>query len=201
MTEDEASAWIEARYGIDARDRLAIFAALVIAENERQNLIAPSTIEAIWSRHIVDSAQLAPLAQPGLWIDVGTGGGFPGMVIALIRPEPMMMVEPRKRRAAFLEDCATELALTNVRVMARNIERIDELATTISARAVASIEKLLQIAAGCAKEGTRWLLPRGRLSEDDLAFLRRHWRGAFHVEQSLTDPGSAILVLDGQPRR
>ena len=201
MTEDEAKAWIDIRYGAAFVDRLATFVAMVVAENDAQNLIAPSTIPAIWVRHVVDSVQLAPLGQAGVWIDIGTGGGFPGIVIGLLRDDPIILVEPRKRRAAFLAICAEQLGLANVRTAATTIEHITDRADVISARAVASVEKLLQIAAGCANRETRWLLPRGRLAEADVVELKRRWHGVFHVEQSLTDMQSSILVIDGLARR
>ena len=196
MTESEARDWIGLRFGDAAVERVAAFASMVVAENERQNLIAPSTVNAIWTRHIVDSAQLVAHGKSGLWIDVGTGGGFPGMIVALLRPEPLLMVEPRRRRAAFLGSCVQALGLSNARVLGAAIEKIEEAATTISARAVASIEKLLQIASGCARGDTRWLLPRGKVDEHDLAFVRRCWQGVFHVEQSVTDEASSIIILD-----
>lgn len=201
MTEEEARAIVEARFGQSAADRIAALLALVIEENQRQNLIAPSTIATIWSRHALDSAQLQPLGREGMWIDVGTGGGFPGLVIALLRASPVLLVEPRRRRAEFLEKCIDTLGLVHVRVIAARIERVTEPASTISARAVSSIEKLLHMAAGCAKGDTRWLLPRGRFGERDIVELERDWRGVFHVEQSLTAPASSILVLDKVRRR
>lgn len=197
MTEQEARDWIASRHGPAAEARVGAFLELLIAENQHQNLVAPSTIPMIWARHVVDSAQLARLGRPGLWVDIGTGGGFPGMIVALLRPEPLLMVEPRARRAAFLAQCVAILGLIHARVVSAKVETVRDTAATISARAVAPVEKLLRMAAGCAKEGTRWLLPRGRLTAADLAFLQRNWRGAFHVEQSLTDPASSILVLEG----
>lgn len=201
MIEEEARNWIAARFGTAAEARVATFLEMVIAENGRQNLIAPSTVATIWARHAVDSAQLMSLGQAGSWIDIGTGGGFPGMIVALLRSDPVLMVEPRTRRAAFLQQCVDSLGLAHAQAAASKVESIGAIASTISARAVAPVEKLLRMASSCAKEDTRWLLPRGRLGEADLAFVRHHWRGAFHVEQSLTDQGSSILVLDGAPAR
>lgn len=201
MTEDEVRSWIEAHYGAIATDRLAAFVAVVIAENDSQNLIAPSTIGVIWSRHVMDSAQLVPWGRRGLWIDIGTGGGFPGIVVALLCNDPIMLVEPRKRRASFLEHCACTLGLKHVSVVATTIEKVVNRADTISARAVAPVEKLLQIGAGCAKKDTRWLLPRGRVTEAELVDLKMRWDGVFHVKQSVTDPTSSILMLDGVKRR
>lgn len=199
MTEDEARAEISHRVGEEATARIADFLAMVVVENGVQNLIAPSTIEAIWSRHALDSVQLVKFAhnRAGLWIDVGTGGGFPGMVVALARPEPMLLVEPRRRRADFLRASAETLGLDHVTVRQTKIEAIvNAKAAIISARAVASVENLLHAGHRCATSETRWLLPRGRIDPAELAMLQNR-RTMFHVEHSITDPESAILVIDG----
>jgi 16S rRNA (guanine527-N7)-methyltransferase len=202
VTEEDAQQWIATRYGEQAQalDRLV---QLVRAENDVQNLIAPSTVSQIWSRHIVDSAQLLAWGGPlGLWIDIGTGGGFPGLVIAILRPEPTLLIEPRKRRAEFLLQAADQLGLgDHVSVMASKVEHVTDHAAIISARAVAPVEKLLQAAQPCATTATRWLLPRGRIATDEIAQLKRRWTGVFHVEQSVTDPTSSILILDDVRRR
>lgn len=197
MTEDEARAWISARYGDAAVARLAAFLDLVVAENREQNLIAPSTIGSIWSRHAVDSAQLLRFDHGGLWIDIGTGGGFPGIIVALLRDDPVMMVEPRARRAAFLGSCIASLGIGNARAVSAKIERVaGEQPTMISARAVASIDGLITAAGHLAEQATRWVLPRGRSGAEDVEALRERWQGVFHVEQSIVDPMSTIAILD-----
>jgi len=169
-----------------------------VAEAPHQNLIAPSTIASIWTRHAVDSLQLVKFsANVDTWIDIGTGGGFPGLAVAIVAPVRMVLVEPRRRRADFLGLCIAKLGLGDrVQVQARKIENVTATAGIISARAVASVENLLHAAAHCSTKGTRWLLPRGRLDEDELAALHKHWRFMFHVEQSVTNPESSIVVLD-----
>ncbi len=199
MTEDEAKAWVAERFGDDATERLSAFLDMVVAEAPHQNLIAPSTIEAIWARHAVDSLQLVGIAgaAPSDWIDIGTGGGFPGLAVALVTPGPMVLVEPRRRRADFLSLCIARLGIGDrVTVEARKIESVKATAQIISARAVASLQNLLRAASHCATTDTRWLLPRGRLDQDELAALREQWRFMFHVEQSVTSPESSIVVLD-----
>lgn len=197
MTEQDARQWIIDQHGAERAERVERFLALVAEENEQQNLIAPSTIATIWERHALDSAQLLKLA-PGAkqWIDVGTGGGFPGMVVALLFDGKVALVEPRRRRADFLERAADACELTNVAVYATKIEQVDAIGDVISARAVASVEKLLQATAHCATPATRWILPRGRLDPDQLNSLRSNRRMMFHVEHSLTDSASSILVVE-----
>ena len=201
MTEDESRAWIIARFGHEATARIAALLEMVVAENSRQNLIAPSTIPQIWNRHALDSAQLVPIGREGTWLDIGSGAGFPGLVVALLRSGPMILAEPRRKRAEFLQSCVAALGLADVEVKAAKVETLATRADVISARAVAPVQNLLQAAARCAKEDTRWLLPRGRSARADLQDAKRDWRGVFHVEQSLTDSESAILVADRVSRR
>lgn len=199
MTEDDAKAWVAERFESEAVERLEAFVGMVVAETAHQNLIAPSTIESIWARHVVDSLQLIDMARPApsRWIDIGTGGGFPGLAVALVAPMPMVLVEPRRRRADFLSLCIARLGIGDrVTVEAKKIESVTGTAAVISARAVASLRNLLHAAAHCSTKDTQWLLPRGRLDEDELAALHQHWRFMFHVEQSVTSPESSIVVLD-----
>jgi len=198
MTNEEARDWIADRHGRERTDQIASFLQWVGEENERQNLIAPSTIAQIWSRHAMDSAQLLAFAPLGAttWLDIGTGGGFPGMVVALLFDGQVTMVEPRKRRADFLLACVERLSLRNAIVRAAKVEAVDGTFAIISARAVALVEKLLQAAAHCAKPDTRWILPRGRIEAAHLDYLRQDRTRLFHVEHSLTDPQSSILLVD-----
>ncbi|WP_254604991.1 16S rRNA (guanine(527)-N(7))-methyltransferase RsmG [Sphingomonas bacterium] len=175
--------------------RLEHFAKLVIAENDLQNLIARSTIGLIWSRHILDSVQLLALADATeQWLDIGTGGGFPGLAIAAVSMRPMTLAEPRRRRAEFLMFAAEQLGLPGVKVEQRKVEQVACNATTISARAVAPIEKLFASAAHCSTPSTRWLLLRGEEHEADVREAASQWNGVFHVKQSMSNPRAAIVL-------
>ncbi|AXJ95275.1 MULTISPECIES: 16S rRNA (guanine(527)-N(7))-methyltransferase RsmG [unclassified Sphingomonas] len=200
MTEDDARSWIATRFGEAKTACVAAFLDMVRIENGEQNLIAPSTVESIWVRHALDSAQLIDMAgkDDGRWLDIGTGGGFPGIVVAILFDGMVTMVEPRKRRVAFLQDCIARLDLARAQVMPAKVEQFEGQFDIISARAVASVEKLLQAAARCATARTCWVLPRGRIEPEQLESLRRNRQWMFHVKQSLTDAGSSILV--GEPK-
>lgn len=184
-------------------DRLHRISELVVAENDRQNLIATSTIDSIWPRHIVDSAQLLPLAPDAAsWCDIGSGAGFPGLVIAALRPTmPMQLVEPRRLRAEFLEKAVKELGLTNVQVAGAKAQAVAGRYDIISARAVAATGKILDWTRHLAHTGTRYLLLKGRSAKTELDEARRTWQGSFSLVPSLTDEESSILVIDGAKPR
>lgn len=205
MTEAEAQAWIADRFGIAGAAVMERFAAIVVAENARQNLIAPSTVADIWNRHIVDSAQLIGLADgapAGEWIDIGSGAGFPGLVIAALTERRVCLVEPRKRRAEFLLEVVNALGIADrTTVMCSRIEKISRPVALISARAVGPLTELFAWARGCSTPETRWILPKGRTAREEVAIAEQGWHGVFHVEHSLTDPESLIVLASGVSRR
>lgn len=205
MTEAEARQWIGARFGVSCETRLAAFAALVIEENGHQNLIAPSTVGQLWARHIVDSAQLVVLAgdHAGAWLDIGTGGGFPGLVVACLRAQPVTLCEPRRRRADFLAHAVERLRLAgHVRVARCRAEALrGECFSIVSARAVAALPALFDSARQVTDRGTLWLLPKGKSAREEVVAARKAWHGTFHVEHSLTQADSLIVVARGVARK
>lgn len=203
MTEADARAWIEARYGAAVLPRLEAYAALLLAANREQNLISKATEPVIWTRHLLDSAQLerfAPNARS--WLDVGSGAGLPGLVLAALKPTPILLVEPRRKRADFLSRAAAHLGLEHVRVAAKEINRTTgETFDAMTARAVAPLTTLLSSTVQLTKPSTIWVLPKGRTAREELARAEEAWQGVFHVEQSLTDDDARIIVATGvRPR-
>jgi 16S rRNA (guanine527-N7)-methyltransferase len=202
-SEEQARGWIGDVFAPTARqwERLDRFAAMLVEENERQNLIAGSTIPSLWVRHIADSAQLLALdpARDGLWVDLGSGPGLPGLVVAILSERPMLLVESRRRRCEFLRGVAANLDLTHVGVAELPLERVEtRAAATISARAFAPLDRLIALSTRFSTESTRWLLPKGRNAVKELALLPQPWQRMFHVEQSRTDAESRILVGEGR---
>lgn len=207
--DDAARRWIHIFcQGDEVRwQRLESFAEMLIAENEQQNLIAASTVPQIWVRHIADSAQLLLLdgekrasdEEASLWLDLGSGPGLPGLVIAILSDRPVALVESRKRRCDFLRQVARNLALHNVEVIEQRLEHVPtQAAATISARAFAPLPKLINLSTRFSTDSTRWLLPKGRNATKELALLPKAWQRMFHVEQSRTDADSHILVGEGR---
>ncbi|MEH3045923.1 16S rRNA (guanine(527)-N(7))-methyltransferase RsmG [Sphingomonas adhaesiva] len=205
MTEEDAKGWIADRFGTAKVDLLQVYVDLLIAENARQNLVSASTLPAIWARHILDSAQLVPLADDAAarWCDVGSGPGLPGLVAAILRRQETWLVEPRARRAAFLRDTAEALGLTaSTYVIQSKVEALREASMgIISARAVAELSSLFGMCHHLTDERTRFILPKGQRGGEELAAVRNTWQGVFHVEQSVTDANSIIIIADGVTRR
>ena len=184
-------------------ERLERFAALLVEENQRQNLIASASVAELWTRHILDGAQLLGLAEEGegRWCDIGSGPGLPGMVIAILGSVPMTLNEPRKLRADFLRRTVTELQLPDVTVAECKVERLTGKFEFISARAVAPLDRLLAMACHLAHSETKWLLPKGEKAQSELDAARRAWQGEFRLVPSRTHPASAIVVAERVQRR
>lgn len=186
--------------GMEAK--LARLVQLVIEESARQNLISAASVAHIRERHIDDSLQLLPLCAPGPLLDIGSGAGFPGLVLACARDDATMLVEPRAKRATFLRDAALALDLPLVTVNACKVERVAAPPfATISARAVASLDRLFAMAGHLADPDTRWVLPKGRSAAAELAEARATWHGEFELIPSRGDPHAAIVVATGVRRR
>ncbi len=199
MTEDDARDYFHARFTATQVEKLDAFVTLLLSENQRQNLISPASCAAVWSRHIVDSAQLLSFAPAATrtWADIGSGPGLPGLVIAIIADVDVTLIEPRTRRVEFLHHATTTLALDNVQVHQAKAEAVTGRFDVVSARAVASLPVIVQISAHLRHRHTRLILPRGRNGATEVAQLSGKLRPMFHVEHSVTDPDSLIVIADG----
>lgn len=201
MISDEVQArkWV-ADLGIcddKAIERLKILIGELALENARQNLVSASSLSAVWQRHIADSAQLLTHVsrETRLWLDLGTGAGFPGLVAAILQPYcEVHLVESRKRRVEWLERITSQLEIKNICIHGKRLELVDSFkADAISARAFAALDKLLSLSARFSTSSTVWLLPKGRSAQHELDELKG-WRHTFHVERSLTDPDAGVIV-------
>ncbi|WOK35166.1 16S rRNA (guanine(527)-N(7))-methyltransferase RsmG [Sphingomonas sp. C3-2] len=207
MTEDEARAWLRDHLAVprETEERIEAFIAFLLEEGDKQNLISASTREHVWARHIVDSAQLVPKAKDapaGPWMDLGSGAGFPGLIVAALTDRPIVLVESRRKRVDFLGESAEILGVGDrVRVEGRRLETVERFdAAVISARAFAPLERLFALAERFSRPNTLWLLPKGRNAPSELEAASKTWQGVFHVEQSLTDADSSIIVARGVKR-
>ena len=201
-SEAAARAWLTDRLGADAQAmaRLGQLAAMLAEENQHQNLVARASLDQIWQRHIVDSAQLLHVSRgtsgTGNWLDLGTGAGFPGLVIAALQPSrTVTLVDSRRLRTEWLVRAAAAMELVSVKVVLARVEDLPSRPhAVISARAFAPLPRLLALSARFSTPQTLWLLPKGAKARHELAELDERWRHTFHVEQSLTDSAAGVLV-------
>jgi 16S rRNA (guanine527-N7)-methyltransferase len=184
-----------------SRETLGLLEAFVErlkAASQTQNLVAASTLDQVWERHVLDSAQLVrfePRAGAS-WVDIGSGAGFPGIVIAALAQGPMTLIEPRRLRAAFLQETVDALGLSGrVSVLPSKVENVGGRFDVITARAVAPLGRLLGLANHLAHSGTIWALPKGKNAKSELAEAQRSWQCGARSEASCTDPEANILVL------
>lgn len=185
-------------------DQIDLFTELLRAESARQNLVSAATLDRLWDRHILDSAQLARFEPRGgaSWLDIGSGAGLPGIIVALLVEGPVTLVEPRRLRAEFLERVVGTLGVAGrVRVIPTKVERVTGAFDVITARAVAPLPKLLEISSHLSTRKSLWVLPKGRSALVELAEAKRSWQGVFHVEPSITDVDSHIIVAREVKRR
>ena len=200
MTEEEARGWLGDHFDVprETWQRLEGFVALLLDAMTKQNLIAESTRDHVWARHIADSAQLLPLANEageGPWLDLGSGAGLPAIVVAILSDRPVIMLESRRKRIDFLNGVIDRLALAHASVWGGRVEMAPATdAAVISARAYAPLPRLFDSALHLSTDRTIWVLPKGRNAQNELEAAQLAWQGAFHVERSVTDPDSAIIV-------
>jgi 16S rRNA (guanine527-N7)-methyltransferase len=206
MTEEEARAALDVSR--ETLGRLDAFADLLRDESARQNLVSRASLEHLWERHILDSAQLLRFAPAGAtsWLDLGTGAGFPGLVVALLHPARVRLVEARRLRADFLGWAAEILGIRHkVEIVHGKAEKAARDPAhpfdVISARAFAPLDKLFALGSPFSSQGTTWILPKGRQAKTELEAARASWQGDFRLEQSLTDPEAGIIVGRGVHRR
>jgi len=207
-SDEEARVWLRGLPECDRAvlERFELFVGLLRSENAKQNLVAASSLDQVWSRHIADSAQLTRYVprETSDWLDLGTGAGFPGLVVAILRLDcAVTLVEARTLRIDWLKRICDALELRNVTIAGTKVERLgDATFGAISARAFAPLDKLLSLAARFSTKDTIWVLPKGRSGEQELQALKG-WRHKFHVEQSLTNAEASVIVgtVDGQDRR
>lgn len=204
MDEVAARAWVASEFDVprETLARLDAFAGLLREENERQNLVSRASLDRLWLRHIADSAQLLRFAPSpeASWIDLGSGPGFPGLIVAALHKGPVTLVEERRLRVEFLHRAAEVLGV-EVEIWGMKVERAPRRAfDVISARAFAPLEKLLTLATGFSTGNSLWVLPKGRNAQSELDALDPSWQGDFRLEKSVTDPEAGIIVARGIAR-
>ena len=193
----------------ETRERLEIYEALLRRRQRRTNLVSAATLPALWTRHFLDSAQLAPLLahdRSGHTVDVGSGAGFPGMVLAIMDDaRRYSLVEANGKRCAFLREVADATG-TDARVIEGRLEdqRVQAAlgpAGTIVARACAPLSQLLGLVFPVLQPHTYCIFPKGRRYRSELDEARRRWNFQAEIVPSRTAAEARILRISDVERR
>lgn len=185
----------------ETSQRLHEYLGLLKSWSAKINLVAPGTIEDAWDRHIADSLQLIALRpSPGpLWVDLGTGGGLPGLVIAIALPRSeteVILIESDQRKAAFLRHVIRTLSVPQTKVICDRIEAIPPVAaSTLTARALAPLPKLMTYVGRHLDSAGTALLPKGRNWREEVAAAQQNWQFDLTAHQSQTQAEAAVLEI------
>lgn len=194
----------EAQFSVprESLEKLRQYEALLVKWQRAVNLVGPATIPDAWDRHFVDSFQLLPLLPAGTktLYDLGSGAGFPGLVLAIICPDiSVTLIESDQKKCAFLSTVSHETG-AKVSVLAQRIEAAAQTLPApdvITARALASLGDLLGLIQPWAKQNPELvaIFPKGQMVEEELALARKGWTFDSRETVSITDPKASLLVL------
>lgn len=163
-------------------DRLQLtrrFTENLARRGEELGLIGPLELPRLWSRHILNSALVAPLLRPGIVGDIGSGAGLPGLVLGIARPDvQFVLIEPMERRVAWLNDQVNELELRNVSVIRERAEdvKLSERLDQVTARAVSAFRKLLPLTAPLLRDGGELVLMKGANAQAEIDSAAKEMR-------------------------
>lgn len=193
-------------------DRLKTYAQLLVRWQKTINLVAPSTLSDVWHRHFADSAQLWRYRphEARVWLDIGSGAGFPGLVLAILGAEAgathHILVESDSRKAAFLREVGRETGIT-VDILGMRIENPQTYAKVsavdcITARALAPLPRLLEMSAPYFRSSTLGLFLKGRDVAAEIEQAAESWRFAYELKPSVTDRDARVVLLKAlKPKR
>jgi 16S rRNA (guanine527-N7)-methyltransferase len=179
-------------------DRVRVHIDILCRWQEKINLVGRGTLDDIWLRHVFDSAQLLPLLPPGTQrlVDLGSGAGFPGLVLAILGVPEVHLIESDQRKAAFLREAAR---LTNSQVTIHNfrIEQVTPFAVdVVTSRALANLDKLIEYSAPFLAFGGVGLFPKGKNWREELTEAEKKWKMHLETLPSRSDPDGIILRID-----
>ena len=178
------------------------FGTIVEKWNKNINLISKSTVPNLWERHILDSVQIYYATQGNFkrWLDIGSGAGFPGLVVAILASEKsddseIVLVESDKRKCAFLHTVRRELNL-NLSIINNRIDYCDaQNADIISARALANLTKLFELSFKHMCENTTFIFPKGRSWQEEIVAAEKTWNFSWEAVNSITDSQAVVLKI------
>jgi len=185
----------------ETQERLAAYVALLTKWNAKINLVGPATLPDVWRRHILDSAQIhAQVAGVGTLVDLGSGAGLPGLILAILGGPQVHLIESDARKCAFLHEAA-RVTGTSVTIHNKRIEAAPAIeADIVTARALAPLVQLLDHAVRFLKPGGKCVFLKGARQADELTEARKTWHMVVTERPSRSDPSGTILEVESPAR-
>ena len=183
-------------------EKLAVYKNLLIKWQKSLNLVAPSTLDKIEQRHFEDSKQVFDLVKNKnkKIFDLGSGAGFPGLVLAIMGCSQVNLVESDQKKSIFLQNVSRE-TMTPVVILNQRIETISQKADIITARALATVELILELSKNMVNSETQYILLKSQNAEEELTSAARHWYFDHEFIASRTDPRGQIIILSNIKKR
>jgi 16S rRNA (guanine527-N7)-methyltransferase len=209
LPADKAAALAQSLVSHETELRLDRYIALLLEWQAKTNLVAPSTIPHLWTRHVADSLQLLSLAPSAeTWVDLGSGGGFPGVVLACALAETsgakVYLVERNTKKAAFLREALRVTAAPGMVLLANiedTVDRITGPIDCVTARALAPLHQLIGFAEPLVRKGAKALFLKGQDVEAELTEAAKYWNIEFRIHPSRTGGNGWIVAIDSVERR
>ena len=178
---------------------LDIYIELIKKWQKNINLVSKNSIDDLWNRHVLDSAQLyslLPAPKKGLYIyDLGSGAGFPGMVLAIMGRKDIILCESNKRKCEFLKE-VSRITNTNISIVNIRAQKLDgKSALAITSRALASLDALLEISMPILREKGVCVFPKGRTWKEELTVAEKKFIINYNTVQSITSSDSKIIII------
>jgi len=201
---DKAAALALTPVSREAEARLDRYVGLLLEWQEKTNLVAPSTLPTLWIRHIADSLQLLALAPSAkVWVDLGSGGGFPGVVLACALAQTsgatVHLVERNAKKAAFLREALRVTGapgMVHLAEIGDTVDRITGPVDYVTARAVAPLHQLIGFAEPLVRKGAKILFLKGQDVEAELTQATKYWNMTPHLHPSRSGGGGWIVEID-----
>jgi 16S rRNA (guanine527-N7)-methyltransferase len=192
--------WVDAEASAQVVEKLQQYVDLVLATNAQYNLMGPKEADHIWQRHILDSAQLYSMVQdlhPRLVMDIGSGAGFPGIVLSIMGVEQTILVESIQKKAKFLQQVIDTLGLP-AEVRPERVEDLNgPIPDVITARAISALDNILTWTRHLCYPTTTLLLLKGEKAQEEIDIAQKHWRFEYTLTPSVTSPTGQIIKLWG----
>jgi 16S rRNA (guanine527-N7)-methyltransferase len=206
---DKAAALALTPVSKETEVRLARYVVLLLEWQVKTNLVAPSTLSNLWTRHIADSLQLLTLAPTAkIWVDLGSGGGFPGVVLACALAETpgamVHLIERNAKKAAFLREAIRvtgSRGIVHLADIGDSVDRFHEAVDCVTARAVAPLHQLIGFVEPLVKKGAKALFLKGQDVDAELTESTKYWNITPHLHSSRTGGHGWIVELDQIERR